>query len=68
MIWVSYGWQYNDICIDGEQFINVICKVDFDIVLFMVQEICDDFNICELELSKDVYGDFLECVGVKKYL
>lgn len=67
-IWASYGRQHNDICIDGEQLINVTCKVDFDTVLSMVQETCDDSNTCELESSKDAYGDPPECTGVKKYL
>lgn len=67
-IWASYGRQHNDICIDGEQLINVTCKVDFDTVLSMVQETCDDSNTCELESSKDAYGDPPECAGVKKYL
>ncbi|XP_022797298.1 L-rhamnose-binding lectin SML-like [Stylophora pistillata] len=67
-VWASYGRLHNDICIDGEQLINVTCKVDFDTVLATVQETCDDSNTCELESSKDAYGDPPECRGVKKYL
>lgn len=67
-VWASYGRQHPDICVDGDQLINVTCKSDYDFVLSMVQETCDDTNTCSLESSKDEYGDPPECQGVKKYL
>lgn len=67
-VWASYGRQHSDICVDGDQLINTTCKSDYDFVLSMVQETCDDINSCNLESNKDEYGDPPECQGVKKYL
>ena len=67
-VWASYGRQHSDICVDDDQLINVTCKSDYDFVLSMVQETCDDTNTCSLESNKDEYGDPPECQGVKKYL
>lgn len=67
-VWASYGRQHNDICVDGDQLINNTCKADYDVVLSMVQETCDDSYSCDLESNKDEYGDPPECQGVKKYL
>lgn len=67
-VWASYGRQHSDICVDDDQLINTTCKSDYDFVLSMVQETCDDTNTCNLESNKDEYGDPPECQGVKKYL
>ena len=67
-VWASYGRQHSDICVDDDQLINTTCKSDYDFVLSMVQETCDDTNTCNLESNKDEYGDLPECQGVKKYL
>lgn len=68
-IWASYGRQHPDMCMaDDNQSINITCKVDYDTVLSLVQEACDDSNSCSLESNKDVYGDPPECQGIRKYL
>lgn len=67
-VWASYGRQHPDMCVDDNQMINTTCKADYDTVLSMVQESCDDSNSCSLESNKDEYGDPPECQGVKKYL
>jgi len=67
-VWASYGRQHSDICVDDDQLINATCKSDYDFVLSMVQETCDDTNSCNLESNKEEYGDPPECQGVKKYL
>ena len=67
-VWASYGRQHPDTCVDDNQVINVTCKADYDTVLSMVQESCDDSNSCTLESNKDEYGDPPECQGVRKYL
>ena len=67
-VWASYGRNHPDTCVEGDQLINTTCKVDYDSVLSMVQESCDDSNNCTLESSKAEYGDPPECQGVGKYL
>ena len=67
-VWACYGRQHPDMCVDDNQMINTTCKADYDTVLSMVQESCDDSNSCSLESNKDEYGDPPECKGVKKYL
>lgn len=67
-VWASYGRNHPDTCVEGDQLINTTCNVDYDNVLSMVQESCDDSNNCTLESSKAEYGDPPECQGVRKYL
>ena len=67
-VWAMFGRQHPDTCVEGDQLINVTCNADYDQVISMVQESCDDSNQCDLEANKDEYGDPPECQGAKKYL
>ena len=67
-VWATYGRNHPDTCVEGDQLINSTCNADYDTVLSMVQESCDDSNSCTLESSQAEYGDPPECQGVRKYL